>query len=278
MFEEGIRNAYRTVDPSTELGQQARSSPFFQRAKEKARRVVIGGRELFILEGDLLLDEAQLLEYALEHDKKEDLNGLELLGVAHNGKMVRWKPGLALSYYLARETFPSSEEYKMARDDMAKAAEDWMAVCGVQFDYRSEFDDDPSKRPGGALFSVEFVDAGGRFIAAAFFPDYPPARRLVVMDPSFFYPDLGFSRVGVLRHELGHVLGFRHEHIKSGAPAGCPGEELYDTIDLTPYDPDSVMHYFCGGVGSRTLEITEKDRDGAQRVYGLPFVFYEFCE
>jgi hypothetical protein len=72
----------------------------------------------------------------------------------------------------------------------------------------------------------------------------------------------------VLRHELGHVLGFRHELIRSGAPAVCPKEPLWDARPLTDYDPQSVMHYFCGGVGSSSLRITELDRVGAQQVYG----------
>ena len=114
------------------------------------------------------------------------------------------------------------------------------------------------------------IDSGGRFIAAAFFPNDPPARRRVLIDPSFFDPDLQFDPVGGLRHELGHVLGFRHEHIRSGAPPACPQEDTFDTVDLTQYDPQSVMHYFCGGVGSPDLAITEVDRKGAQRVYGLP--------
>jgi hypothetical protein len=32
-----------------------------------------------------------------------------------------------------------------------------------------------------------------------------------------------------------------------------------------------VMHYFCGGVGSSQLAMTELDRLGAQKVYGPPF-------
>jgi hypothetical protein len=120
------------------------------------------------------------------------------------------------------------------------------------------------------VFVVRHIDAGGQFIAAAFFPTYPPKRRRVLIDPSYFADDLGFDPVGVLRHELGHVVGFRHEHIRSGAPALCPQEDTTDTIDLTAYDPQSVMHYFCGGVGSRDLKITDVDRDGAQKLYGPP--------
>ena len=71
----------------------------------------------------------------------------------------------------------------------------------------------PSDIDPELVFTVRHVDAGGQFIAAAFFPTYPPLRRRVLIDPSYFADDLSFDRVGVLRHELGHVLGFRHEHI-----------------------------------------------------------------
>jgi len=45
-------------------------------------------------------------------------------------------------------------------------------------------------------------------------------------------------------------------------------ESLEHTVEITEYDPKSVMHYFCGEVGSRQLAITELDRLGAQKVYG----------
>lgn len=149
-----------------------------------------------------------------------------------------------------------------------------MGVCGIRFEYLPTLDANPAQRAGRALFSVMHFDAQGKFIAAAFFPDDPPARRVVLIDPSFYRAG-GFDNAGVLRHELGHVLGFRHEHIRSGAPPGCPGEPLYDTIDLTQYDPKSVMHYFCGGGGTRALAITDLDRNGSQRLYGLPLAAFE---
>jgi Astacin (Peptidase family M12A) len=106
----------------------------------------------------------------------------------------------------------------------------------------------------------------------------PPERRVVVIDPSFFDSGHGFNKVGVLRHELGHVLGFRHEHIRSEAPPGCPGEPLFGTIVATDYDPKSVMHDFCGDVGSKELEITDLNYQGAQRLYGLPLSSFQFVE
>ena len=74
------------------------------------------------------------------------------------------------------------------------------------------------------------------------------------------------------------MLGFRHEHIRAEAPASCPDEDLADTSVLTGYDPKSVMHYFCGNVGSRELLITDVDRTGAQRLYGLPLSSYQFVD
>jgi hypothetical protein len=49
-----------------------------------------------------------------------------------------------------------------------------------------------------------------------------------------------------------------------------PDEPLGNTINLSDYDPRSVMHYFCGGVGMRTLEITDVDRTAARKLYGPP--------
>jgi hypothetical protein len=146
-----------------------------------------------------------------------------------------------------------------------------METCGVEFRHEANQDNNPAIRAAApTLFHVRHFDANGRFIAAAFFPNYPPVRRAVLIDPSFYDQDLPFDRIGVLRHELGHTLGFRHEHIRSGAPPNCPKESLVDTVELTDYDPRSVMHYFCGAVGSRDLAITDVDRKGARQIYGPP--------
>ena len=260
------------------------------------KRVEIDGEPFWVAEGDLLLDQDQLDEYARQQEMlarqrelRQEATALgmapapetmraELVAVVSEGRLVRWRDGKTLAYCVLRNTFASASEYRVAAKSMAEATAAWERTCGVQFEYRKSLDTSPTTRVEGVTFTVRKVDAGGRFIAAAFFPTDPVDRRRVLIDPSFFAKRIGFDRVGILRHELGHVLGFRHEHIRSEAPAACPDEDLGADLPLGAYDPKSVMHYFCGGVGSRELLISEIDVAGAQRMYGLPLSEYLFID
>jgi hypothetical protein len=243
------------------------------------RSVNIDGEELYRVEGDMLLDEDQLAFYLLQKSVETALPlsvpSAGLIGITEGGTWVRWKPGMVLTYTVLRNTFVISGEdgYRLTVDCMKQATSDWEKTCGVKFQHLSNLDSSATTSPAGVIFPVREFNANGEFIAAAFFPNDPTHRRRVLIDPSFFGltpPPSGFSQVGVLRHELGHTLGFRHEHIRSGAPPACPDEPTFDTENLTAYDPQSVMHYFCGGVGSRLLAITDLDRTGAQKLYGPP--------
>jgi hypothetical protein len=268
----------------------------YQRLRGKLPRVTVDGVELYVAEGDTLLDVDQLWLYALNREETElaarnrRLAGLGGLGVARilqppsqpsgllgmvdeAGRFIRWDEGTVLTYCVLKNTFvgPNREaHYRSVVDNVQAATADWEAVCSVRFEYKPELDTSPGVQPAGVIFSVRELDVGGRFIASAFFPNDPLERRRVLIDPSYYPPGLIFDKVGVLRHELGHVLGFRHEHIRSGAPADCPQEGTEGTFPFTEYDPRSVMHYFCGGLGSKTLSITDLDRVGAERLYGGP--------
>jgi len=282
--------ASEAMERDAGLRQAATSSGLFTRLRDGLKRVTVDGEEFWVTEGDTLLDEDQLAIFAFARESADaahaaaqsaGMAGLgtagiaepasaRIVGILQNNRIVRWAPGVVLTYRLARDSFTSQERYDQARLMMEQATKAWEETCGVKFEHRSELDARPGVGQEGAVFVVREFDSGGQFIAAAFFPNDPRNRRRVLIDPSFFDPNLSFDQVGVLRHELGHVIGLRHEHIRSGAPAACPDEPLFDTIDITRYDPQSVMHYFCGGVGSRELNITTVDRNGTRQIYGPP--------
>ncbi|WP_199233893.1 M57 family metalloprotease, partial [Pedobacter sp. HMWF019] len=136
-----------------------------------------------------------------------------------------------------------------------------------QLDNQSVDDDmDPS-----LTFVIREFNSRGDFIANAFFPNDPPYKRKLFIDPRFF--TMQESKAGVLRHELGHVLGFRHEHIWSAAES-CKGEGIIDGYlgarQQTAYDCYSAMHYPCGGCGTLEMKLTQSDIAGAQKIYGKP--------
>jgi hypothetical protein len=259
----------------------------FSHLKNTLRQIKIDGQPYYVAEGDTLLDLDQLEVYAAARQKEIEVHqaraaadaagfgmsrvGIQtqaLIAMTQGGKIVRWKPGTVLSYRVAKATFGDDGKYRTVVENMAKATKDWMDTCGVEFKHMPELDDRPGVQPEGALFSVREIDAGGKFIASAFFPNDPKDRRRVLVDPSYY--DTDFDKVGVFRHELGHVLGWRHEQIHKNAPPACPHEDDFDVKYLSEYDPKSVMHYFCGGVGSKELKITDIDRAGSVQVYGPP--------
>ena len=94
--------------------------------------------------------------------------------------------------------------------------------------------------------------------------------------PALFEPELPINPVGTIRHVLGHVLGFRHEHISPEAKE--LGVESHEPIQfgemgglrLGEYNPQSVMHYHLGDTGSTEYEITPGDAGGLRLLYTLP--------
>lgn len=144
----------------------------------------------------------------------------ELLIALDKGRPSCWRTTeeRQLTYAVRRTSFPDERKYKEVVKLFADAAKEWVdrcPTCGLGFKHLQELDTDRSLDK--VRFTVEYRDVGGAYIAAAFFPHYPAERRIVTIDPSFF--STTFRKTGVLVHEIGHILGFRHEHTQG--IAGC---------------------------------------------------------
>jgi hypothetical protein len=248
-------------------GDEAAFQDFLRKSPQYSLRDGEVTRTYYVAEGDLLLDEQQMRAYIYSHAfGSQAANRVvgELRVMTVGGQPAFWKKGeRSLTYVVARKTFASRDQYDLVAKNMSAAARDWQNICqecGLSFQYRADLDDSPSL--DAVTFIVEYDPGAADFIAAAFFPSDPIFKRHLVIGPQYF--TTSFDKVGVLRHETGHILGYRHEHIL-GIP-GCFTEDN-NWKPLTDYDPHSVMHYFCGGGGSMDFKFTETDRAGHHKLY-----------
>jgi hypothetical protein len=166
--------------------------------------------------------------------------------------------------YCVSNTFGSHK--KDVVEALKVATEDWMDVARVKFIYKSAEDKNCNEKNKNVVFDVRPVSLG-MYLARAFFPNEGRASRNVLIDSSSFdYSFVAFS--GFLRHELGHALGFRHEHISKDGNGSCDEGDTHYT-PVTRYDPSSVMHYpQCGGKNQlENMVISRLDEEGARKVY-----------
>lgn len=190
----------------------------------------------------------------------------QLILDAPNGNPAAWdnvnKKNLT---YCISKTF--GDNYTKTKQAIQSATQAWEAVADVRFVHVDSLDEKCDANTPGVVFDVRPVNVGGEYLARAFFPRYARAQRNVLIDDSSFVLKPGkLELVGILRHELGHTLGYRHEQTR---PEAGKCFEDKNWVPLTSYDAFSVMHYpQCNGLGDWSLSLTEKDKLGAACLYG----------
>jgi hypothetical protein len=221
---------------------------------------------VFVVDGDLALEGEQGLREYYEHNIANGDVGSTQGGLAvyYLGYDVKYSSTQArnLTYCVSSSSFGS--RYSTIVSAMNNAAAAWEATANVNFIHSSSYDSACSASQTGVFFDVRMVSGAG-YVARAFFPNSSRSGRNVLVDSSAFTMSGAWTLTGVLRHELGHVLGFRHEHTRLST-TGC--YEDANWRGLTAYDSYSVMHYpQCKGSQTGDLVLTSADKTGARALY-----------
>jgi serralysin len=228
---------------------------------------------VFVVNGDEAYDSEELLAHVYQQYLDSYAYFEEGVGTASQalavynigGSDVKWSASQALNltYCVSQSSFGS--RYTTVVNAMARATAAWsQAEPNVQYRHVSSQDGNCNSRNNNVLFNVRQVSTS-QYLARAFFPNSSRRGREILVSVSSFGNISPWTLDGILRHELGHTLGMRHEHTRPEAGA-CFEDNNWRA--LTAYDSSSVMHYpQCNGDQNGDLVITALDDQGVSALY-----------
>jgi hypothetical protein len=258
----------------SEDGPAAEQAVSWEEFKSSATRQ-FDGREIYVVEGDLAVSEEELRQrydaYVVWLESEADEDGIGELQQPSIVNQIGWEDDIWRGDQPLNLTYCVSNAFGAAKpravSEMAQATAAWERVARVNFNYVPAQDGFCNNTNPNVVFSVVPWTGGG---ACAFFPSGGGCvPRTLVIDFANVDSWGGIApnvrSVGVFRHELGHILGLRHEHTRPESI--CLEDNAWRP--LTGYDRASVMHYpWCAGVATSDLSITSSDAFGASRLYG----------
>jgi hypothetical protein len=172
-----------------------------------------------------------------EHTATKDMSHEDRfrIFVGFNNECPRYTPGSVIKYISYFQGWPGGQG-QMISDTTWAAASVWNSQnLGVTFQWTTN--------PAEATFEVVYGGANPGFVAMAFFPNGQKGNKLYVYEASF--TPQGLNRMqNSLEHELGHIMGLRHEFADTETPAA---------VLVGPRNDLSIMSY----AANRSIQSTD---------------------
>jgi hypothetical protein len=147
------------------------------------------------------------------------------LWIGWGGSIPRWKKGQVVQFAALAGGYPTRNHAIFAAYKLNEAAVKWNSLrIGVTFRWVSKLED--------AAFVLAYGGDQGTVLARAFFPNSNNLNTLFVYQKAFD-PVYSQYQANIFLHELGHVLGLRHEFAAQEGGA----------VEFGPANPLSVMSY-----------------------------------
>ena len=159
-------------------------------------------------------------------------------------------------------------------DMLQKAASGWENAADVHWVHATAQDGSSCTRTNNSVkYNIERNFAWGSGLKAGMgWPSFARSDRFLELGRTYEWTDA--ELLAVMTHELGHSLGFVHEH---DTASGCNyvTDNNYPYRQLTCYDGRGAMHYpdkpgWLDYPGHLLNFITWWDIEGAQALYGAP--------
>jgi hypothetical protein len=155
--------------------------------------------------GDSKLDPDIKADYNCVTEPPFDPSSAASILVGLFREFPRWKPGSTINFAAYADGYPEPEDAEFAALRLWEAAEEWNKhKLGVKFEWVGKLDE--------ATFVLQYGGDNGTVLASAFFPNSQPVNTLFVYKLALQSTEKYRGMLkNIFLHELGHVLGLRHE-------------------------------------------------------------------